>query len=90
MIEDIGKVVRVEGDNAFVAVERTSACAQCGLQAAEELTDGKPILAVILAYVSTQGDMWYTADRSSLSMQSDIARVLVHRPQINDTITYAI
>lgn len=44
MIEDIGKVVRVEGDKAFVEVERTSACAQCGLQEIEELAAGGKVV----------------------------------------------
>jgi positive regulator of sigma E activity len=44
MIEDIGKVSRVEGDKAFVEVERTSACAQCGLQKIEELAAGGKVV----------------------------------------------
>ncbi len=44
MIEDIGKVVRVDGDKAYVEVERTSACAQCGLQEIEELAAGGKVV----------------------------------------------
>jgi positive regulator of sigma E activity len=40
MIEDIGRVVRVADDKAFIEVERSSACASCGLQKAEELAAG--------------------------------------------------
>lgn len=56
MIEDIGKVVRVEGDNAFVEVERTSACAQCGLQEVEELVGGKPVFMALNTAKATMGD----------------------------------
>lgn len=44
MIEDIGKVVRVSGDKAFIEVERSSACAQCGLQEVEELVAGGKVV----------------------------------------------
>jgi positive regulator of sigma E activity len=44
MIEDIGKVVRIVDDKAFVQVERSSACASCGLQEAEELTTGGKVV----------------------------------------------
>ena len=44
MIEDIGKVVRVADDKAFIEVERSSACAQCGLQEAEELAAGGKVV----------------------------------------------
>ena len=44
MIEDIGKVVKVQGDQAFIEVERSSACAECGLQEAEELTTGGKVV----------------------------------------------
>jgi len=56
MIEDIGKVVRVEGDNAFVEVERTSACAQCGLQEVEELVGGKPVFMALNTAKATVGE----------------------------------
>ena len=57
MIEDIGKVVRVEDANAFVEVERTSACAQCGLQEVEELTGGKPVFMALNTAKATVGEM---------------------------------
>lgn len=57
MIEDIGKVVRVEGDNAFVEVKRTSACAQCGLQEVEELAGGKPVFMALNTAKATVGEM---------------------------------
>jgi sigma-E factor negative regulatory protein RseC len=44
MIEDIGKVVKVSGDKAFIEVERSSACAQCGLQEVEELVAGGKVV----------------------------------------------
>lgn len=44
MIEDIGKVVQVIDDKAYVEVERSSACAQCGLQEAEELAAGGKVV----------------------------------------------
>ena len=44
MIEDIGRVVKIQGDQAFIEVERTSACAECGLQEAEELTAGGKVV----------------------------------------------
>ncbi|MFN3480546.1 MAG: SoxR reducing system RseC family protein [Thermodesulfovibrionales bacterium] len=56
MIEDIGKVIRIEGDKAFVEVERTSACAKCGLQEVEELTGGKPVFAAINHAHANAGD----------------------------------
>jgi len=56
MIEDIGKVVRVEGDNAFVEVERTSACAQCGLQEVEELVTGRPVFMALNTAKATAGE----------------------------------
>lgn len=52
MIEDIGKVVKIDGDQPYVEVERSSACASCGLQEAEDLaTGGKVVIgfASILA-----------------------------------------
>jgi sigma-E factor negative regulatory protein RseC len=44
MIEDIGRVVKVQGDQAFIEVERSSACAECGLQEAEEMTAGGKVV----------------------------------------------
>ncbi len=44
MIEDIGKVVKIDGDQAYVEVERSSACASCGLQEAEELATGGKVV----------------------------------------------
>jgi sigma-E factor negative regulatory protein RseC len=44
MIEDIGRLVRVADDKAFIEVERSSACASCGLQEAEELTTGGKVV----------------------------------------------
>lgn len=44
MIEDIGKIVKIDGDKAYVAVERSSACASCGLQEAEELATGGKVV----------------------------------------------
>ena len=44
MIEDIGKVVKIDSDKAYVEVERSSACASCGLQEAEELAAGGKVV----------------------------------------------
>jgi sigma-E factor negative regulatory protein RseC len=44
MIEDIGKVVKLTGETAHVQVERSSACAQCGLQETEELLGGGKVV----------------------------------------------
>ena len=44
MIEDIGKVVKIDGDQAYVEVERSSACTSCGLQEAEELATGGKVV----------------------------------------------
>lgn len=44
MIEDIGRVVKIDGDRAYVEVERSSACASCGLQEAEELATGGKVV----------------------------------------------
>lgn len=57
MIEDIGKVIRITGDKAFVEVERTSACAQCGLQEVEELAGEKPIFVALNKANADVGDM---------------------------------
>lgn len=57
MIEDIGRVVKIAGDKAFVEVERSSACAQCGLQEVEELTaGGKPVFEAINMVNAKPGD----------------------------------
>jgi sigma-E factor negative regulatory protein RseC len=56
MIEDIGRVVRVEGDEAYVEVERTSACAQCGIQEVEELVGGKPVFMALNSAKATKGE----------------------------------
>ena len=57
MIEDIGKVVRLEGGNAFVEVERTSACARCGLQEVEGLVAGKPVFMALNSAKANMGEM---------------------------------
>ncbi len=44
MIEDIGKVVKIDSDLAYVEVERSYACASCGLQEAEELATGGKVV----------------------------------------------
>lgn len=57
MIEDIGIVRKITGDKAFVEVERTSACAQCGLREAEELaTGGKVVFEAFNMINATVGD----------------------------------
>ncbi|MDP3048129.1 MAG: SoxR reducing system RseC family protein [Thermodesulfovibrionales bacterium] len=47
MIEDIGIVTKIEGDIAFIEVERTSACAKCTFREVEELAGGKPVFEAI-------------------------------------------
>jgi sigma-E factor negative regulatory protein RseC len=44
VIEDIGRIVKIDGNQAFVEVERSSACASCGLQEAEELAAGGKVV----------------------------------------------
>jgi len=58
MIEDVGKVVKIAGDKAFVEVERSSACAQCGLQEVEELAAGgkKPVFEALNTVKANIGD----------------------------------
>ena len=57
MIEDIGRVVRVADDKAFIEVERSSACASCGLQEAEDLaTGGKVVFEAFNMVKANVGD----------------------------------
>ncbi len=57
MIEDIGRVVRIIGEKAAVEVERTSACAQCGLQEVEDLAmGGKVVLEAVNVAQAKVGD----------------------------------
>jgi sigma-E factor negative regulatory protein RseC len=57
MIEDIGRVVKIIDRKAAVEVERTSACAQCGLQEVEELAmGGKVVLEAVNAAQAKVGD----------------------------------
>ena len=57
MIEDIGRVVKITGQKAAVEVERTSACAQCGLQEVEDLAmGGKVVLEAVNAAQAKVGD----------------------------------
>ena len=57
MIEDIGRVVKVDGQKAAVEVERTSACAQCGLQEVEDLAmGGKVVLEAVNVARAKVGD----------------------------------
>jgi positive regulator of sigma E activity len=44
VIEDIGRIVKIDSDQAYVKVERISACASCGLQEAEELAAGGKVV----------------------------------------------
>jgi sigma-E factor negative regulatory protein RseC len=44
VIEDIGNVVKIDGDQAYVEVERSSACASCGFQEAEEFATGGKVV----------------------------------------------
>ena len=57
MIEDIGRVVKLIGRKAAVEVERTSACAQCGLQEVEDLAmGGKVVLEAVNVAQAKVGD----------------------------------
>ena len=57
MIEDIGKVVKIDGDQAYIEVERSSTCAQCGLQEAEDLaTGGKVVFEAFNMVKANVGD----------------------------------
>jgi sigma-E factor negative regulatory protein RseC len=65
MIEDIGTVRKIDGDKAYVEVERTSACAQCGLQEIEDLAAGGKV--VFEAFNMIKADM---GDRVKVRVQS--------------------
>jgi len=57
MIEDVGRIVKIIGQKAAVEVERTSACAQCGLQEVEDLAmGGKVVLEALNAAQAKVGD----------------------------------
>ncbi len=44
MIEDIGRVVKIDGNEAYIEARRSSTCASCGLQEAEELAAGGKVV----------------------------------------------
>jgi sigma-E factor negative regulatory protein RseC len=54
MIEDIGRVVKILGDQAFIEVEHTSACAECGLQEAEEMATGGKVVFEAFNMIQTK------------------------------------
>jgi len=57
MIEDMGRVVKVSGKKAFVAVERGSACTDCGFRATEGLlAGGKPVIETLNIAGARTGD----------------------------------
>lgn len=71
MIEDTGKVVKIAGDKAFVEVERSSACAQCGLQEVEELAaGGRPVFEAINMAGARPGDKVKVQVRSVAYMKA--------------------
>ena len=73
MIEDIGRVVRVADDQAFIEVERSSACAQCGLQEAEELaTGGKVVFEAYNLAGAKSGDRVKVQVRTGAYMKASL------------------
>ena len=73
MIEDIGKVVKISGDKAFVEVEQSSACAQCGLQEVEELAaGGKPIFEALNMAKANIGDKVKVRVESAAYMKASV------------------
>jgi sigma-E factor negative regulatory protein RseC len=73
MIEDIGKVVQVIDDKAYVEVERSSACAQCGLQEAEELAiGGKVVLEAYNLAGAKSGDRVKVQVRTGAYMRASL------------------
>src|SRR4030042_5758002 len=73
MIEDIGKVVQFIGDKAYVEVERSSACAQCGLQEAEELaTGGKVVFEAYNLAGAKSGDRVKVQVRTGAYMRASL------------------
>lgn len=73
MIEDIGRVVRVADDKAFIEVERSSACAQCGLQEAEELaTGGKVVFEAYNLAGAKSGDRVKVQVRTGAYMRASL------------------
>jgi len=71
MIEDIGRVVKIAGDKAFVEIERSSACAQFGLQELEELTaGGRPVFEAINMASAKPGDKVKVQMRSVAYMKA--------------------
>jgi len=73
MIEDIGKVVKIDGDQAYVEVERSSACAQCGLQEAEELAiGGKVVLEAYNLAGAKSGDRVKVQVRTGSYMKASL------------------
>ena len=73
MIEDIGKVVQVIDDKAYVEVERSSACAQCGLQEAEELaTGGKVVFEAYNLAGAKSGDRVKVQVRTGAYMRASL------------------
>lgn len=73
MIEDIGKVVQVIDDKAYVEVERSSACTQCGLQEAEELaTGGKVVFEAYNLAGAKSGDRVKVQVRTGAYMRASL------------------
>ena len=73
MIEDIGRVVRVADDKAFIEVERSSACASCGLQEAEELaTGGKVVFGAYNMAGAKNGDRVKVQVRTGTYMKASL------------------
>jgi sigma-E factor negative regulatory protein RseC len=73
MIEDIGKVVQVIDVKAYVEVERSSACAQCGLQEAEELaTGGKVVFEAYNLAGAKSGDRVKVQVRTGAYMRASL------------------
>lgn len=73
MIEDIGKIIKVLDDRAYVEVERSSACASCGLREAEELaTGGKVVFEAYNLAEAKSGDRVKVQVRTGAYMKASL------------------
>jgi len=74
MMEDVGRVVKIIGQKAAVEVERTSACAQCGLREVEDLTmGGKVVVEAVNLAQAKVGDRVRLRVESVVYMKAVVA-----------------
>ncbi|RMD55616.1 MAG: hypothetical protein D6828_04360 [Nitrospirae bacterium] len=65
MLQDIGRIISISNSKAMVEVERSSACASCGLQEVEELSGGRAVFEAINMVNASVGDKVKIEVRSS-------------------------